>query len=106
MAYRDPYAEQYGRYDQPYTDAPGVNSYSNAQPHQAYDQGGYDSYGAGGHREDANYGQSKNPGASTFAPGHHKSESTYDQGAIAQTTTGKCVSSLRHSCGTITGAGR
>lgn len=87
MAYRDPYAE---RYDQQYTDAPGFNSYNNAQPHQPYDQGGYDPYGAGAHREDANYGQSANPGGSTLP--HHKSESThYDQAAFARATTGRCV---------------
>jgi LEA14-like dessication related protein len=85
MAY-NPYAEQHGRYDQQYSDAPGFNSYNNAQPHQAYDQGGYDSYGTGG----ANYGQPTNPEESAFAPGHYKSESTthYDQGAFARATTG------------------
>lgn len=93
MAYRDPYAEQYGRYDQQYSDAPAFNPYSNTEPHQAYDQGGYDFYGAGGRREDANYGQSTNPGGSEFAPGHHKSDSTphYDQGGFVRATTGKCV---------------
>ncbi|KAG8217736.1 hypothetical protein J3R82DRAFT_5895, partial [Butyriboletus roseoflavus] len=97
MAYRDPYTEQYGRYDQPYTDTPSFNNpYNNAQLHQAYDQGGYDSYGAGGHREDANYGQSTNPGASTSAPGHHKSEGNYDQGAFARATTGNRSRDLRH----------
>ncbi|KAF8559797.1 hypothetical protein OG21DRAFT_1594593 [Imleria badia] len=98
MAYRDPYAEQYGRYDQQYTDAPGFNPYSNTEPHQAYDQGGYDFYGAGGQREDANYGQSTNPGGSTFAPGHQKSDSTshYDQGAFARATTGNRRRDLSH----------
>jgi len=80
MAYKDPYVEQHGRYDQQYTDAdaPGFSSYNNAQPHQAYDQGGYDPYA-----------QSTNPGGSAFEPGHYKSESTtnYDRGAFAQGTT-------------------
>ncbi|KIJ16917.1 hypothetical protein PAXINDRAFT_168354 [Paxillus involutus ATCC 200175] len=88
MAYRDPYAEQYGRYEQQSSDAPAFNPYNTAQPHQAYDQGGYDSYG---YRDDPNHGQS------TFAPGHHKSESTpYDQGEFAQATTGSRPRDLRH----------
>ncbi|KAG6376361.1 hypothetical protein JVT61DRAFT_2345 [Boletus reticuloceps] len=93
MAYRDPYAEQYGRTDQQYSDAPSFNPYNNTELHQAYDQGGYDPYGAGGHREYANYDQPTNPGGSAFAPGHYKSESTtqYDRGAFAQATR-KCVS--------------
>lgn len=99
MAYRDPYAEQYGRYDQHYTDAPGFTSYNNAQPHQAYDQGGYDAYGVEARREDTNYGQPTGPGGSAFAPGHHKSESAthYDQGAFAQATTAKYVLGLKPS---------
>jgi len=98
MAYRDPYAEQYGRYDQQYTDAPAFNPYNNPQPHQAYDQGAYDSYGAGGYRDEANYGKSTNPGGPAFTPSHYKSESIpqYDQGTFARATTGKCVSWLRH----------
>ncbi|KAG9318698.1 hypothetical protein JVU11DRAFT_794 [Chiua virens] len=95
MAYRDPHAEQYGQYDQHqrYTDAPGFDPYSNAQPHQTYDPSGYNSYGAGGHPEDANYGRSQNLGES----GHHKSESTqYDQGGFARATTGNRRRDLRN----------
>ncbi|KAJ7125477.1 hypothetical protein C8R43DRAFT_29726 [Mycena crocata] len=66
MAYQDPYAGQYGRYQhqpqqyaQPqqhygnYGDAaPEFNPYTTAeQPHQTYEQGAYDNYG-GGYRDD------------------------------------------------------
>lgn len=92
MAYRDPYAERYGRYDEQYTDGPGFHSYNNAQLYQPYDQSGYDPYGAAGHREDANYGQSADPRPPSFHPDHHKSESNnYDQAAFARATTGRCV---------------
>lgn len=92
MAYRDPYAERYGRYDEQYTDTPAFDPYANTQPHQPYDQGGYDSYGVGGPRDDTNYRQSTNIGGPTFTPAHQKSESTqYDQAAFARATTGRCV---------------
>ncbi|KIJ69260.1 hypothetical protein HYDPIDRAFT_105862 [Hydnomerulius pinastri MD-312] len=97
MAYKDPYAEQYGRYDQQYNDAPAFNPYNTSQPHQAYDQGGYDSYAAGGYRDDPNYGQPANAGTTSFAPGHQKPESTsYDQGGFARATTGSRSRDLRH----------
>ncbi|KAF9246295.1 hypothetical protein BU15DRAFT_70398 [Melanogaster broomeanus] len=91
MAYRDPYSEQHGRYEQQYSDAPAFNPYNTSQPHQAYDQGGYDPYAAGGYQDDPNHGQS------TFAPGHHKSESgPYDQGGFVRATTGSRPRDLRH----------
>ncbi|KAK0210891.1 hypothetical protein DFS33DRAFT_1296162 [Desarmillaria ectypa] len=48
MAYRDPYAAQYGRYehDAQYTQ-PDFNPYSHQQPHATYDEGAYDNYGSG-----------------------------------------------------------
>jgi len=95
MAYRDPYAERYGRYDEQYTDTPSFNPYANEQPHQPYDQGGYDSYG--GHRDDTNYGQPTNPVGPAFTPTHNKVESTqYDQAAFARATTGGRPRSLKH----------
>ncbi|KAJ6597019.1 hypothetical protein DFH09DRAFT_109035 [Mycena vulgaris] len=75
MAYQDPYAGQYGRYQQQpqqpqygqpqygqpqygqqqysqYDPAPEFNPYTQpAQPHQSYEQGAYDSYG-GGYRDE------------------------------------------------------
>ncbi|KAF9227652.1 hypothetical protein BS17DRAFT_774096 [Gyrodon lividus] len=97
MAYRDPYAEQYGRYDQQSSDVPAFNPYNTVQPHQAYDQGGYDPYAAGYRDDDPNHGLSTNAEASTFAPGHHKLESTpYDQGGFPRATTGSRSRDLRH----------
>ncbi|KAK0503426.1 hypothetical protein EDD18DRAFT_1137798 [Armillaria luteobubalina] len=48
MAYRDPYAAQYGRYepDGQYTQ-PDFNPYSHQQPHATYDEGAFDNYGTG-----------------------------------------------------------
>ncbi|KAK0239978.1 hypothetical protein EDD85DRAFT_469810 [Armillaria nabsnona] len=52
MAYRDPYAAQYGRYepDGQYTQ-PDFNPYTHQQPHATYDEGAYDNYGTG-YRDD------------------------------------------------------
>lgn len=61
MAYRDPYAEQYGRsQSQPqanYGDSvPDFNPYTTAEPHKTYEQPVYDnygaSYGANGYRDE------------------------------------------------------
>ncbi|KAJ7097812.1 hypothetical protein B0H15DRAFT_822815 [Mycena belliarum] len=73
MAYQDPYAGQYGGYQQraqqpqygqspygqqsqqpqygQYDAAPDFNPYTTAQPHQGYEHGAYDNYG-GGYRDD------------------------------------------------------
>jgi len=52
MAYRDPYAEQYGHSNQ-YTDGPEFNPYvGNQQPHPTYDQDGYEPYGGAGYRDE------------------------------------------------------
>ncbi|KAH7889429.1 hypothetical protein F5I97DRAFT_1934337 [Phlebopus sp. FC_14] len=96
MAYRDPYAEQYGRYDQQQSDAPAFNPYSSSQPHQAYDQGGYESYAAEGYRDEPNYSQPANAGQTSFTPGHQKLEhSGYDQAGFARATTGSRSRDLR-----------
>lgn len=54
MAYRDPFAEQYGHYDQQYSEGPSFDPYNSSQPHQAYDQGGYDPYTSNGYRDNDN----------------------------------------------------
>lgn len=40
MSFRDPYYQPQ-HYQQPYTDAPEFDPYSNRQPHPTYDQSGY-----------------------------------------------------------------
>ena len=52
MAYRDPYAVQYGRSNQ-YTDGPEFNPYpGNRQPHATYDQDGYEPYDGAEYRDE------------------------------------------------------
>ncbi|KAH7929749.1 hypothetical protein BV22DRAFT_106900 [Leucogyrophana mollusca] len=95
MAYRDPYAEQYGRYDQQYGDAPAFNPYNSSQPHQSYDQGGYDSY-AGGYKDEPNV-PAQDAGASyPPGPGNTKETSAFDHADFARGSTGSRPRDLRH----------
>jgi len=79
MAFRDPYAERYGRSDQ-YPDGPELNPYAgNRQPHPTYDQGGYDPY----YRDEP---QMQSPETTTFPPvGNSKETSEFANGSNVST---------------------
>ncbi|KAF8921173.1 hypothetical protein CPB85DRAFT_1269688 [Mucidula mucida] len=78
MAYQDPYAGQYGRYDHdPQYTQDAFNPYApNQQPHDTYEHGGYTDYNAG-YRDDPvdhnNYGVQRQPTTRTvdFASTQH-----------------------------------
>ncbi|KAH7912234.1 hypothetical protein BJ138DRAFT_1061540 [Hygrophoropsis aurantiaca] len=92
MAYRDPYAEQYGRYDQQYGEAPAFNPYSNTQPHQSYDQGGYDAYG--GYRDEPS--ATTQGVVSAHSPENAKEMNAFDRAEFARGHTGSRSRDLRH----------
>jgi len=73
MAFRDPYAERYGRSDQ-YADGPEFSPYAgNRQPHPTYDQGGYDPYY---HDEP----QAQSPESTSFPPVGNKETNEFVNG--------------------------
>ncbi|KIK30928.1 hypothetical protein PISMIDRAFT_669858 [Pisolithus microcarpus 441] len=68
MAYRDPFAERYGHYDQQYSEGPAFDPYHSSQPHPAYDQGGYDPYTSSGYRDNPTTHDPATAGMATLPP--------------------------------------
>ena len=90
MSYRDPFAEQHGRYDPHFNEAPAFDPYNSSEPHQAYDQGGYDP-DTSGYKD---YPTTHQPVDSQPAAYAQKEAGGYDSTAFARTTPRKCVHSL------------